>query len=440
LLKKKINHVDYFWLRLDRPENRMNITGIMIFSEPFSYDRLVSILSSGLKPFRRFYQKVVFPNRLFTRPYWEDDPDFSIERHIQTVDLPPGAGKAELEALASQILCSDLDWDRPLWKVTLIEKYGGGSAIIAQMHHSITDGISLVQVILSMTEPVNGDPLQVQPALAVSPVGQEGNRNPLNRRKSEETRLTLKQAIARVFEIIHLLFLPPDPKTIFKKPLGIEKRTIWTDRFELSLLREIVRKEKVSLNDVMMSITTGGLQRYLVNHGQSSKISHLRGFILFNLRPRQLDEELGNKFGITFLELPVRETDPKERLKKVKKNMDEIKSSAQAGATYWVQAILGATPAWLERLTSRLLDAKGTVVMTNVPASRVQLAMGGVPIEMLMAWVPQSGRVGIGVSFVTYNRKVVTGINVDAGIIPDPRELEEYMYQEYLCLLDKCQD
>jgi hypothetical protein len=59
---------------------------------------------------------------------------------------------------------------------------------------------------------------------------------------------------------------------------------------------------------------------------------------------------------------------------------------------------------------------------------------------MLMAWVPQSGRVGIGVSFVTYNRKVVTGINVDAGIIPDPRELEEYMYQEYLCLLDKCQD
>jgi WS/DGAT/MGAT family acyltransferase len=438
-MRKKIAHVDLFWLRLDRPENPMTITGIMTFSEPLPYEKLAATLATGLKPFRRFSQKVIIPNRPFIRPYWEDDPSFSIEKHIDCIDFPNGAGQVELEQLASQIISSELSLEKPLWKVTLVKNYKNGSAIIARMHHSITDGISLVQVILSMTEQVGKIPKENEPYPDASQQSFNSQKIDSTREKDNgDKRLTIKQIVARIYEIIKLLFLPPDPQTIFKQPLGIKKKAIWTDRFNTDQLREIVKKEKASINDVLMSITTGGLERYLEKHGQTTQVSRLRAFVLYNLRSRQLDEELGNKFGVTFLELPVKETEPKVRLRAVKRNMDAIKSSAQAGATYWVQAILGATPIWMERFTSRILDSKGTVVMTNVPASRTQLALAGVPIETLMAWVPQSGRIGIGVSFISYNGQVITGIAVDEGIIPDPRELEEFMYQEYLCLLDKC--
>jgi diacylglycerol O-acyltransferase / wax synthase len=436
---KKVDHVDLFWLRMDRPENPMTITGIMTFTEPLSYEKLVGTLATGLKPFRRFSQKVVIPKRLFTRPYWEDDPAFSVEDHIECIEFPNGAGQSDLERLASQIISSELSMEKPLWKVTLVKNYGSGSALIARMHHSITDGISLVQVILSMTEPIEKSRKENEHFPVVSQPASNPQKEGLTRdREPGGKHLTSKQIVARFYEIVKLLFLPPDPQTIFKKPLGLQKTAIWTERFTSNQLREIVKKEKVAINDVLMSLTTGGLERYLEKHGQSTQISRLRAFVLYNLRTRQLDEELGNKFGVTFLELPVKESEPKERLNAVKRNMDAIKASEQAGATFWVQAILGATPVWMERFTSRILDSKGTVVLTNVPATRTQLAMAGVPIDTLMAWVPQSGRIGIGVSFVSYNGKVITGIDVDAGIIPDPRELEEYMYQEFLCLLDKC--
>ncbi len=438
-MRKKVAHVDLFWLRMDRPENPMTITGIMTFSEPLSHEKLVATLATGLKPFRRFSQKVIIPKRPFIRPYWEDDPSYSVEEHIECVEFPNGAGQADLEKLASQIISSELTLEKPLWKVILVENYGSGSAIISRMHHSITDGISLVQVILSMTEPVGK--IQKESEFytdASQPTSNHQKSGPAREKDTGEKRLTIKEMVARIYEIVKLLFLPPDPQTIFKKPLGLKKTAIWTDRFASNQLREIVKKERASINDVLMSITTGGLERYLEKHGQTTQISRLRAFVLYNLRSRQLDEELGNKFGVTFLELPVKESDPKLRLRAVKTNMDAIKSSAQAGATYWVQTILGATPVWMERFTSRLLDSKGTIVMTNVPAARTQLALAGAPIETMMAWVPQSGRIGIGISFISYNGQVITGIDVDAGIIPDPRELEEFMYQEYLCLLDKC--
>ena len=37
-----------------------------------------------------------------------------------------------------------------------------------------------------------------------------------------------------------------------------------------------------------------------------------------------------------------------------------------------------------------------------------------------MAWVPQSGRVGIGFSIISYNGKVWVGVNSDQNQVPDP--------------------
>jgi hypothetical protein len=37
-----------------------------------------------------------------------------------------------------------------------------------------------------------------------------------------------------------------------------------------------------------------------------------------------------------------------------------------------------------------------------------------------MFWVPQSGRMGLGVSILSYNGSVMIGVASDAGLVPDP--------------------
>jgi diacylglycerol O-acyltransferase / wax synthase len=152
------------------------------------------------------------------------------------------------------------------------------------------------------------------------------------------------------------------------------------------------------------------------------------------MRGRSYDDELGNKFGLVFLGLPLDREQPVERLDAIKSGMDNLKASAEYAATYLILHILGQSPEWLEDLAIRILDTKGTVVATNVPGSRKQLYLADAPIESIVAWVPQSGRIGVGLSFISYNNKLVVGLNADAGLIPDPEVFLQLFLEEYRAL------
>ena len=42
-----------------------------------------------------------------------------------------------------------------------------------------------------------------------------------------------------------------------------------------------------------------------------------------------------------------------------------------------------------------------------------------------MFWVPQSGRLGLGISILSYNGEVMVGVASDAGLVPDPERIVE---------------
>ena len=95
--------------------------------------------------------------------------------------------------------------------------------------------------------------------------------------------------------------------------------------------------------------------------------------------------------------------------------------------------ILGATgmsPKQIEDIIIKIFGMKGTAVMTNVPGPRKPLYLAGAKISSLMFWVPTPGNLGLGVSIVSYDGKIVLGIATDAGLIPDPELLLESFYQE----------
>jgi hypothetical protein len=85
-----------------------------------------------------------------------DDDNFDLDLHVRLTALPGRADrkseKKAFERFVSQLASSPLDKSKPLWQFHLVEKYGGGSAVVARIHHCYADGMALVQVMLSMTD------------------------------------------------------------------------------------------------------------------------------------------------------------------------------------------------------------------------------------------------------------------------------------------------
>lgn len=115
--------------------------------------------------------------------------------------------------------------------------------------------------------------------------------------------------------------------------------------------------------------------------------------------------------------------------------MDRHKDSWEAEAILTGIKLLGALPATagsfpLERFSSDL-----AAVVTNVPGPCERRYLAGAPVDSIMAWVPKSGGVGLGVSFISYAGQARLGVVSDAGLVPDPEAIVLGFQAEFDALL-----
>ena len=229
-----------------------------------------------------------------------------------------------------------------------------------------------------------------------------------------------------------------DPDTLLKGDLGGNKQAVWEGPISLDEVKRIGRFFGGTVNDVLIAMLAGALRRYMLFHNEKISVNHLHSFVPVNLRSPDSEELLGNQFGFVFLTLPVGVKDPVQRLERVHMNMNELKSSNEAIATFGLLHLLGSVPGIQEAALS-IVDSKGTAVTTNVPGPREQLYFADAPINTLMAWVPKSGHVGLGISILSYNGGVYLGIAADDKLVPDPERMLTYFCEEFN-LLSKLAD
>lgn len=120
-------------------------------------------------------------------------------------------------------------------------------------------------------------------------------------------------------------------------------------------------------------------------------------------------EELGNQFGIVYPTLPVGIEDPLERLLTVHERMEALKSTPEAVVAFGILSGIGLSPAEVQTRLVDVFGSKASVVMTNVPGPQMPLYIAGKELDSIMAWVPQAGRVSMGLSIISYNGKVFVG-------------------------------
>jgi diacylglycerol O-acyltransferase len=454
LESESFSSVDAAWLHMDSPTNLAVITGVITFSGRVDIDRLRNTLGKRLSLHKRFRQRVGKPAHAFGLPRWELDPEFGLDRHIQPLYLPEPADFAILQQTVGEMMSQPLDPDRPLWVFYLVENYAQGAALIGRLHHCIADGLALVQLMLS-TADLEPDAAWTEPppepaeeesllelicppaANAVRTIGQTWRFTENLVHEGFETLVhpTRLRSAARfskdaTLALGKLLLIPPDRRTGLRGKCDVAKRAVWSSPIELEEIKRIAYLMGGTVNDILLSALTGALRRYLEERGEPVEGMNIRGILPVNLRPPDELDQLGNRFGLVFLSLPLGTRDPLKRLVTLKRRMNIIKDTPEAVVALGILAAVGMSPTQVEKIVLSIFGMKGTAVITNVPGPRQPLYIAGQRIETLMFWVPTPANLSVGVSIISYSGQVVLGVATDEGLVPDPENILQSFYDE----------
>ena len=458
-----MSRVDTAWLRMDNDVNLMMIVGVWLLTPKLGYDALCRRIEDKLLKYPRFRQVV---GRDATGAHWRDDDSFDIAHHVVREMLVVGRGQSEraaLQARAGELASTPLDPDRPLWQFHLIERYDGGSALIARVHHCIGDGIALISVMMTITDGGSDPPSRKKRVIDESGDGgdwlSEAVLKPLGGLSAKAAGL-VEAGIARSLELLAdpqqgllgsldqarlgarvmkdiaaMALMPDDSPTMLKgKPSGV-KHVAWGEPISLDQVKAIGKALGCSINDVLLACASGAIGGWLTEQGDAPAGKEIRAMVPVNLRPLEHAWQLGNRFGLAPLVLPVGIASPLERVYAVRARMNELKASYQPMLAFAVLAVAGQSPKPVQDMILGLFAKKSTAVMTNVPGPAVPLKFCGSTLRQTMFWVPASGDIGVGVSILSYGGGVQFGLITDDALCADPQDIVDRFEPEFEQLL-----
>ncbi|MEO5698774.1 MAG: wax ester/triacylglycerol synthase family O-acyltransferase [Burkholderiaceae bacterium] len=458
---QRMSRVDTAWLRMDNDVNLMMIVGIWLLQPAITREALCERIEDKLLKYARFRQKVV-PDAMGAT--WVTDDAFDIDRHVLPHTLRQRRGQSEREALqelAGKLANTALDPDHPLWQFHLVDGFEGGSALIARIHHCIGDGIALISVMLSITDG-GADPPQrkrragpeadpdwfadalMKPltALAVKAIGMYGS----GVARSIEVLSTPHEGLAGTLEMARagarvigdvgaMALMPDDSATLLKgRPSG-HKVVAWGEPLPLDRVKAIGKALNCSINDVLLACVAGAIGEYLREQGDDPDGKEIRAMVPVNLRPLEQAWQLGNRFGLAPLTLPIGIANPVERVYAVRLRMNQLKDSYQPLLAFAVLALAGLLVKPAQDALLGLFAKKATAVMTNVPGPATPLKFCGSTLRQTMFWVPASGNIGVGVSVLSYAGGVQFGLITDQNLCPHPQQIIDRFEPEFEKLL-----
>jgi WS/DGAT/MGAT family acyltransferase len=418
-MTERMAAVDAAWLHMDRPVNELIVNAVLWFDDPLDAEDVREAIERRLVGrYPRFAQRV---DDRGTAAWWVDQPGFDPMSHVSHERLRPPGDLAELTRTVTELIARPLPRDRPLWAIHVLDGYAGGTALLARIHHCLADGVALFRVLLSLSDEAQDGGL---PA-------------PETRRPSAPS--SLRQRLTRVAvgtgkagrALGELLLLPPDRRTALRAELGGHKVAHWSEPLPLEPIKAAAREAGATINDIVLAALAGAVRRRFA--GAGAPLVDVRAVLPVNLRALDKREvELGNRFGLVFLRLPVTVPDPVGRIAAVHRRASALKRSAVAPVALRILSVAGRLPAPALRLLITVFTAKASMVVTNVPGPRTPLHLGGHRIAGVIAWPPQSGSIGLGVSVISYDGSVVLGVMADDRVVDDSAQLLADLREELL--------
>jgi len=455
--------LDATFLELEQADEsaHMHIGGVMVFDTgqdgvPPTLQDLCAHLESRLDQLPRYRQRLSEPRTGgLTWPEWVHDPAFRISHNVARAALPSPGGERELAAWVSNYYSQRLDRRRPLWEMVILEGLAGGRwALVSKTHHCMVDGVGSVDVSHLMLDtapaPARAPRRRITPARSTGehdPHPTEGQADPLapgalGRIAQVAGSLVPAESIAHAAQMgLHGALHPREalqnaraavemivreelrgaPHTSLNEPIGTRRR-LEVMSMPLAQMREIKSALGGTVNDVALTVTTGGLRALLESRGEQLPARGLRAMVPMNVRAVSEHLALGNKISSLFIDLPVLEADAVMRLAETTERSCALKSDGrQAAGTTAVIELAALAPPVLHAGVAQSLYAKRlfNLTITNVPGPAQTLYCLGSRLAEIRPLVPLAAEHAVGVAILSYDGEACFGVVADPDSVPD---------------------
>lgn len=447
-MSDRLSALDVSFLYLETPTTPMHVGGVAIFNppdganEPFDYDALCELVARRIAAVPRYRQKVRWVPGHLANPVWVDDEDFDISYHVRRSALPRPGSPDQLRELVGRVQSRQLDRNRPLWEIYLVEGLADGHfAIITKTHHAMVDGVSAVDVgaLILDDSPTPRDDLPTEtwlPGPAPSGLSLVAGAIADNLRRPSQVVETLRSGVtdaraaaeralgtaAGVLATVRTS-LRAAPDSPLNATIG-EQRRYGMAATALDDFKRVRKAHGGTVNDVVLATVSGALRTWLLTRGESvTPASTVRAMVPVSVRTGEQSGTLGNRVSAMFVDLPVGEASPLVRLHRVSYAMKAHKDSGQSVGADALISLSGFAPpsihAAAARLGARMTRRLFNVVVTNVPGPQFALYAAGAQMVECYPVVPLAKEQAVTIGLTSYDGGVYFGLNADRDAMPD---------------------
>jgi WS/DGAT/MGAT family acyltransferase len=455
-LARRMSAQDASFLYFETPDAPLHIGSLGIFEGTIDIKRLRASMAARMHLIPRYRQRAVFPPFAAGHPTWEDDPEFSLERHIHQVQLEAPGTFEQLRRLTCELFEPIMRRDRPLWDMYIIHGVDGGknSAMLSRVHHCMVDGVSGIELLLAVLDLVpNPDPTpppaeEWRPSPLPNPLQawsdavfdtMDRNVQAFNEFQQAllDPRAQFRQmtAFAQALEVTLPTALRPRLAAPWHKRVTRKRDVAWR-KLNFQEVRGIRSKLSGTVNDVVLTVLGGAFGKYLAGKGMKTQDATLRFMCPVNVRAEAEYGDLGNRVSMMFPEVPIGIASPADRLVAVCAEMDRLKSANQAGAVARTVQLTERVPAAMYAMAGMggVPSGGGNLICTNVPGPLIPLYSVGHRMLAIQPMLPLAGDLGSSVAIMSYNQHLYISVMADPTIIPDVEKVGEYIDDEFALL------
>ena len=454
--------MDAAFLSLETPTTPMHVGVVLLldpaegkrslFSPSTRYAQIRRVIGQRLHLVAPLRQRAVRVPFGLHHPVWVDDPDFELDDHLTRASLPSPGGQAELDAFVAAVMSRQLDPDRPLWEMHVVEGLAGGrTALIAKVHHAILDGVSGASVLAAFMDltprsrvvPLPPEwrpgPAAVERAdaaprglVAGAPAGGDAEDAAGGDRRGGRPRHAQPRAGGRGEQ-------PPPgffgaPRTSFNGAVSNRKRFASLS-VPLEDVKLVGRVFEATVNDVVLACVSGGLRRLL--EARDEEVKHpLVAMVPVSTRPEGEGEELGNQISGMLVSLASDVDDPVLRLDAISESARVAKEQEKLhGGRFVGDLAQMALPALATRVAravagTRLFDKVRppfNVTVSSVRGPDFSLFCAGSRVVDMYPVGPMAEGIGINVTVFSYLDRVYFGLLACRRLLPELDELAAHI-------------
>ncbi len=457
---ERLSSMEAGFLLLDGPTVLHQGVGCTVFDAPLSYEHYIRKFEPLTRMAIRYRQRAVKVPLHIGYPIWELDPEFDIRFHIQEIELPQPATEKELHDFVCKIYREPFDLSRPLWKTFIINGIEGGrSALVNKMHHTVSDagGIMAAQAMLFDGEripPPNLPDIEPPPPLPKlsTPAGRVASALVEHAKTIGGSIIHLPRFAAHLMGIIASGDFRAGVKEMirfgkakaekypFNRP-NCGKVDFATVSIPIDDVRAIRAAGGGTINDVLLVVVAGALERYGKKHNVRTEGRHAKVAFTANLRKPTDNDRLDNRSAAATLAIPFDLSNPRDQLAYITERTRIAKETGMAMAVWnfiatWRAMFTPPGLAIVYSIMSRpfahkilhkiMFRVPVHLYFSNVRAPEFPLYLLGSKLLVRSPVPPLIPVTGISCVAITMHKFMRMSFSADAESVPDVQDLANF--------------